>query len=139
MTPLEEQVYAIAAQEIAQKRFAPGLMAKAFSDADGDKDRTVARYIKLRVQQLHDEIQAETNRRHDHELNEQEQLLARQRDEVLKRRLENSDLIGNYPNACGSCEHFKRRDADVRFLGECLQHSKTAYTTWRCTDYRLHP
>jgi hypothetical protein len=86
MNKVEEHLYAIAAQEVAAKKFIPALMAKAFSDADGDEKKSIARYIKLRVQQLTEEYlaaQAETEARQqreawareDRQKNEQEQTL----------------------------------------------------------------
>jgi hypothetical protein len=58
MNKLEHHLYATAAQEVAAKKFVPALMAKAFSDADGDEKKTIARYIKLRVQHLAEEFVA---------------------------------------------------------------------------------
>jgi len=52
MNKREEKFYEIAAKEIAGKTMVPALAAKAFSDADGDERKTLARYIKLRVEQL---------------------------------------------------------------------------------------
>ena len=51
MNTLEEQFYAAAAQEVATKTVSPGVMAKAFADADGDEKKAIARYIRLRVAQ----------------------------------------------------------------------------------------
>jgi len=50
--PIEEQLYAIAGQEVASRNMSPGLMAKALSDAEGDERKAAATYIKLRVEQL---------------------------------------------------------------------------------------
>src|SRR5688572_21406805 len=52
MDALEEQLYAIAGQEVASRNMSPGLMAKALADADGDERKAAAGYIKLRVEQL---------------------------------------------------------------------------------------
>src|SRR4030065_208792 len=52
MNQIEEHFYETAAQEVATKQVVPGLMAKAFSECDGDERRTIARYIKYRVAQL---------------------------------------------------------------------------------------
>src|SRR6266508_470235 len=52
MDPIEEQLYAIAGQEVASRNMSPGLMAKALADADGDERKAAAGYIKLRVEQL---------------------------------------------------------------------------------------
>ncbi|MDD2600529.1 MAG: hypothetical protein PHO37_15105 [Kiritimatiellae bacterium] len=56
MNKIEEELYAQAARELATKTPVPGVMAKAFADADGDERRAFARYIGLRVEHLKDEI-----------------------------------------------------------------------------------
>jgi len=52
MDLLEEQFYAYAAEELRKDKCSPGLMAKAFSEAEGDEKKADALYIKLRVIQL---------------------------------------------------------------------------------------
>jgi Fe2+ transport system protein B len=59
MSDLEEKFYEIAAQELATKQVAVGLMAKAYSECDGDEKKASARYIKLRVEQLKQELYAQ--------------------------------------------------------------------------------
>jgi hypothetical protein len=59
MDPVEEKLYEIIAQEIAEKRMKGGLYAKAFADASGDKDKALALYIKLRFQDLQRELAAD--------------------------------------------------------------------------------
>lgn len=54
----EERLYEIAALELAERRAAPGLMAKAFSETEGDERKSFARYIQLRVRQLREEEKA---------------------------------------------------------------------------------
>ena len=58
MQTLEEQFYERAAAELSEQRTSPGLMAKAFSEADGDERKAGARYLKLRVAQMDAEHQA---------------------------------------------------------------------------------
>jgi hypothetical protein len=56
MNDLEKKFYEIAGQEIASKQMVTAIFAKAFSDAEGDEKKSLALYIKLRVedlQQLH--------------------------------------------------------------------------------------
>lgn len=65
MKTAELHFYETAAQEIAERRPVPGLMAKAFSDADGDERKAVARYLKLRAGQLLADHQAAQIRRND--------------------------------------------------------------------------
>ena len=52
MASTEEQFYELAALEVAHKRVVPGVMAKAYSEADGDEKKAIARYIRMRVAQL---------------------------------------------------------------------------------------
>jgi CHASE3 domain sensor protein len=51
----EERFYQVAAQEVAEKRFSQGIMAKALVESRGDEKETILSYIRLRVQQLADE------------------------------------------------------------------------------------
>ena len=50
-----ERFYEIAANEIATKQVVVGVMSKAFADNNGDEKRTMAAYIRLRVEQLEKE------------------------------------------------------------------------------------
>ena len=59
MNKIEETLYEIAGREIAERRTVPGVMAKAFADAQGDEKRTIANYLRLRVRQLSDQAKAE--------------------------------------------------------------------------------
>jgi len=54
MDTIEENFYEIATDEIAQKKPIKSIYGKAFSDALGDKEKTMALYIKYRVKQLKD-------------------------------------------------------------------------------------
>lgn len=62
-----EDFYEIAALELAAKRPVAGLMAKAYSECEGDERRSYARYIKLRVAQLSDENRIRKQRERDQE------------------------------------------------------------------------
>ena len=55
---LENELYEIVAKEIRSGTLVDGLYTRAFSEADGNKDKARARYIKLRVEQLNEELQA---------------------------------------------------------------------------------
>ena len=48
----EEQLYELAAEEIAANNIRPGLWAKAIAESDGDDAKAKARYIKLRVETM---------------------------------------------------------------------------------------
>ena len=63
MDKFEESLYEQAAMEVASKTMRPALAAKAFAEADGDEQKSMARYIKLRVPQLRDEFKDEIRRR----------------------------------------------------------------------------
>ncbi|NOS99629.1 MAG: hypothetical protein HOP29_03290 [Phycisphaerales bacterium] len=51
----DEELYEIAAREVATRTPIPGLWAKAFVDTNGDEKATMIAYIRLRVTQLQDE------------------------------------------------------------------------------------
>jgi hypothetical protein len=85
MSNLEEKFYEIAAQELATKQVAVGLMAKAYSESDGDEKRAAARYIKLRVDQLSLEFTQHQKRETEIERANLEQ--ARRARETQKRKL----------------------------------------------------
>ena len=52
---VEEKLYERVALEIAENSIKPGLWAKAMQLASGNKEKTEAEYIRLRVQNLLDE------------------------------------------------------------------------------------
>jgi len=54
----DEMLYGIVAEEMARNSISPGLYAKALSDMAGDESKTLARYIKLRVNMLRTERSA---------------------------------------------------------------------------------
>jgi hypothetical protein len=56
-TQSEEFLYETAAKEIENGKASTGLMAKAFSDSEGDETKAKARYVKLRVDQLNKEYE----------------------------------------------------------------------------------
>ena len=53
---LDDQLYDIVAKEIRSGTFVDGLYTRAFAEANGDKDKAQAKYIKLRVAQLRQEV-----------------------------------------------------------------------------------
>jgi hypothetical protein len=52
MTTNQRQFYDIAGKEVMDCRFAPGPMARAFSESMGHKEQSIALYIKYRVEEL---------------------------------------------------------------------------------------
>lgn len=54
----EEALYAMALEEVTRNDVKPGLWAKAFAEAGGDEAKAHAGYLKLRVQQMRDELAA---------------------------------------------------------------------------------
>lgn len=54
----EEALYAMALEEVTRNDVKPGLWAKAFAEAEGDEAKAHAGYLKLRVQQMRDELAA---------------------------------------------------------------------------------
>lgn len=64
MDTFEEKFYELAAREVAERRLVPAVMAKAFSEADGDERKSIARYIKIRALQLAADHDADLRRQH---------------------------------------------------------------------------
>jgi hypothetical protein len=97
MNRIEEQFYAIAAQEIATKNFSTGLMAKALVDADGDEKKTILNYIRLRVSQQKEEHDAMLKRRKQEEAEKEKHRTMEERiiDEENERLLRNPPNVGN--------------------------------------------
>jgi hypothetical protein len=62
MDKTEQQYYERAMGEVLQKKPIPAVMAKAFSDAMGDRDAAVALYIKYRFDELKNEAVQESAR-----------------------------------------------------------------------------
>jgi hypothetical protein len=69
----EEGYWAEAMAELESNQRRPGVWAKAFSEADGDVAKANAAYMKARVKQMHDLVQAEAAK-----------LVSQQRDEAAK-------------------------------------------------------
>lgn len=69
----EEGYWAEAMAELEGNQRRPGVWAKAFSEADGDVAKANAAYMKARVEQMHDLVQAEAAK-----------LVSQQRDEAAK-------------------------------------------------------
>jgi hypothetical protein len=65
MDGITENFYSIAANEIADKTFSKGLMARAYSDTEGDEAKTKALYIKLRVTQLEELYKQEQKKQNE--------------------------------------------------------------------------
>lgn len=74
---VEEALYGIAAMELEQEEHSPGLMAKAFSESEGDENKAKALYLKLRVSQLQRQLQ---------QLTQSQRQLERQQAEQERRR-----------------------------------------------------
>ena len=72
MNPLEESLYEIAAAEVANKAFRPGVWAKAFTDADGDERKAAARYIDIRVEQFRAELESQWTQKEEAETRRRE-------------------------------------------------------------------
>jgi hypothetical protein len=60
---IEEEAYAVAAQELRNGVVRQGLMAKAFADASGNEREAEALYIRFRASQLCAEIEEASERR----------------------------------------------------------------------------
>jgi len=124
MSNLDEQFYELAAREVAECRPVPGTMAKAFSDADGDERKAIARYLKLRVNQLLLEHQAEMVRQDA----ENKRLRAA---EAAAREIER-----NPPRkCCWHCVFFQCTGWLDRTKGICEKHQRETFSYDVCESH----
>ena len=65
MDKLEEQFYAIAAEEVMYSKPVKSVIGIAISEAMGDKEKIAALYIKHRVEQLKRDFSEELERRRE--------------------------------------------------------------------------
>ena len=122
MNDIEEHFYETAAREVASNQVVPGLMARSFSECDGDEKKTIARYIKYRAVQLHDQYRDEFARRLMQERARQKDEAQRRKDEEKLRKAE------------------ERRSAEQERLQQTLLPSERLCphcdTKYRPDDYR---
>lgn len=114
MQTLEEQFYERAAAELSEQRTSPGLMAKAFSEADGDERKAGARYLKLRVAQMDAEHQAAEASRNA----EAQRRVAAEQEEQQRAVMQSLGITHNGEYfECGEM-HFDRLADAVNFANE---------------------
>lgn len=82
MNKLEEKLYEIAANEVANKQMVKGVYAKAYSDSLGDERLSISLYIKYRVNHLLEETM-EYEKQQKQKINENE---SRKRREIERER-----------------------------------------------------
>lgn len=127
MDAREEKLYKKAACEVLARTVVPGLIAKAYSDANGDKDKTIAKYIRLRVEQLREE------------LDEQESAARKQERE----KTENADTPSNTSTLpadtrplCGKCLYYYTEIGPVSLCKSfCVKHNRKTLSHWSCPDF----
>jgi hypothetical protein len=85
MNEPEERFYEEAALEVSRRQMVPGVMAKAFSEADGDEKKAIARYIGIRAAQL--------NIKHDESCADQARKERQERDAARATELKSSGLV----------------------------------------------
>ena len=125
MSTLEEQFYEIAAREVAERRLVPGVMARAFAEADGDEKKSVARYLKLRVGQLATEHQA---------------ALAQQEAEDKRHRIAEAAAREQQQNpprkCCWSCVSFESTAWLDKTKGKCQKHQRKTLAYEVCENHQ---
>lgn len=131
MNDYNEKFYEMAAREAAAKQFVPGLMAKAFSDADGDKDKTVARYIRLRVDQLSQEFREELEHRQTEEFQRAETERHHREQEERRRAMAHAE-----PNPSGDPAFDRLRHVSN---GSACQFAAVSETMWFCICGHSNP
>jgi hypothetical protein len=94
---VDNDLFEIAAQEVSNHVVIKGIMARAFSDALGDKDKSVALYIKYRVANLKEEQKVFLERKNEEEKNarikQQKEEDAREREAAYDRERMKFGLI----------------------------------------------
>ncbi|MDO9206746.1 MAG: zinc ribbon domain-containing protein [Sulfuricurvum sp.] len=88
-TITDDKLYEIAMEEIENGTVQKGLYGRAFSESEGDKDKTDALYIKFRVQSLQDELILEAEQ--ERALQEQ-QISKKMQQEEQQRLMEKKEL-----------------------------------------------
>lgn len=63
----DDVLFEVAAREVSDQTCVKGIMARAFSDALGDKEKTLALYLKYRVANLKEEQEIFLNRKKQEE------------------------------------------------------------------------
>jgi len=123
----DDKLYEIAMEEIENNSVQKGLYARAFSQSEGDKDKTDALYIKFRVQSLQDELvlEAEQERTLKEEHNK-EKLLKEQKDkeEALYIALRPKNLLQEFIRENGLSIYKKITDTEYLV---CRQNSPLDY------------
>lgn len=94
-THIDDSIYDQVAAELSSNQIHAGLMARAIAEADGDKDRTQAIYIKLRAAAIAKELESESDDlnadKTDHEVQSQADL-----EKELQARRFKAELIAKY-------------------------------------------
>ncbi|MBI3985308.1 MAG: hypothetical protein HY343_00150 [Lentisphaerae bacterium] len=128
MKTTEDKLYRIAATEVLTKTFDPGLMAKAYSDADGNPDKTIAGYIRLRVGQLHEKPDAATD---------MPEAPTPEPDSGHVSRPESLLPAPSDESSCGTCQYYTENGCiDLRLhKGHCGKHDQPTFRFWHCSEY----
>ena len=124
MSTLEDQFYETAAREVAERRLVAGIMAKAFSEADGDERKAVARYLKLRVSQLAMEYRITIARQEAEDKN------LRTAKAAAKEQQQNPPR-----KCCWSCISFESTAWLDKTKGKCGRHQRKTLAYEVCDSY----
>lgn len=119
MKDIEKYYYEIAAREIAEKNLVLSIFSKAFSDADGDEKKAVARYIQIRaVELISEHLKSEQNATELEKikLDEDAQIEARK----SKRQ------------CCWTCVHFESTSWLDKTKGYCEKHMRNTFADQIC-------
>jgi len=110
----DDNLYWLAAREVADHRFVPALMAKAYSFALGDEAKTKALYIALRVDQMRSEVQEAGAR-------EETERALRERAGRAVEKQKGSELIA---------EQRRREDAEAQRVGDAWNRRESIRDGW---------
>jgi hypothetical protein len=107
MNAIEQEFYELALDEVVKRTVIKGLFAKAYSDCNGDEQKSIARYITLRVEQLKKEHQRSV----------------REFGKDLKARI------------CANCIFFVNAQSMAPYLGNCKHHQRETHGNSSCEDF----
>ena len=111
----EKLFYTKAAREAAERKYEPALFAKAYSDSEGDENKTIALYIRYRVVELREQHEHALAQAAERKKQEQELVDARlkrenelQEELRLKEMQEKCEMSADGRTVCPNCGYAGR-------------------------------
>lgn len=99
----DDVLFETAAREVSDQTFVKGIMARAFSEALGDKDKTLALYIKHRVANLKEDREIILQRKKQEELAAVEKLHKEEEDRKCAEEADRNNTKVRLITICRNC------------------------------------